>query len=89
MSSDGPPSAFHPVVSRRLHDVSSPDRGESRPNTEEGPPAGANSSSLPGHHVMPLAHSGIPPGMTVSPLGMTNPLLPGMFDRRLLRVTGE
>ena len=94
MNSDGPPSAFHPVVSRRHQDVSSPERGggpgpvgggnsEIRAGVEEGPPGGVSTGSS--HHVMPLNHSGIP----VSPMTMTNPLIPGMFDRRLLRVSGK
>lgn len=41
---------------------------------------------IPGH-VLPLGHS-MPP-LGVPTLGINNPLLPGIFDRRLLRVSGR
>ncbi|XP_042213619.1 protein bowel-like [Homarus americanus] len=91
VNSEAAPSAFHPVVSRgarRLHDVASPDRECPRvddPSQLQGG-HGRNLGEIPGH-VLPLGHS-MPP-LGVPTLGMGNPLLPGIFDRRLLRVSGR
>ncbi|XP_069982286.1 protein bowel [Penaeus vannamei] len=94
VSSEAAPSAFHPVVSRgarRLHDVSSPDRDAARAEDPGGPQLqggpGRQLGDLPPHVLPPLGHS-MPP-LGVPSLGMGNPLLPGIFDRRLLRVSGR
>lgn len=94
VNSEAAPSAFHPVVSRgarRLHDVTSPDRESQRADDPGGPQMqggtpGRNLGDIP-THVLPLGHS-MPP-LGVPSLGMGNPLLPGIFDRRLLRVSGR
>ncbi|KAK8726071.1 hypothetical protein OTU49_010370 [Cherax quadricarinatus] len=93
VNSEAAPSAFHPVVSRgsrRLHEVASPDHEAPRPDDPGGPQLQSgpsrNLADIQGH-VLPLGHS-MPP-LGVPTLGMGNPLLPGIFDRRLLRVSGR
>ncbi|KAB7507690.1 Protein bowel, partial [Armadillidium nasatum] len=79
------PSAFRPVVSRgsrgiprRIHDVTSPERDQI-PSEDENGHIHCNSS-----HILPhIGPIGVPS------LGMNTSMLPGIFDRRLLKVSGR